>query len=157
VIGYRKALFTEGNALAVRYEVTRTIEADPERIWSLLTNADSYDEWNPAVVSLAGKIALGETISLVSIADPKRTFKLTVTGFDRPHRMVWSDGMPLGLFRGVRTYTLTPQDGGATVFHMQEVFSGVLAPLITRAIPDLTDSFAQFADGLKRGAEGGVG
>ncbi len=37
---------------------------------------------------------------------------------------------------------------------MDEVYSGPLAPLITKAIPDLTDSFAQFADGLKAAAEG---
>jgi hypothetical protein len=36
---------------------------------------------------------------------------------------------------------------------MEEVYSGPLAPLITRAIPDLTDSFAQFAEGLRAAAE----
>jgi hypothetical protein len=38
---------------------------------------------------------------------------------------------------------------------MQERYSGPLARLIARAIPDLTESFAQFADGLKRAAESG--
>jgi hypothetical protein len=44
---------------------------------------------------------------------------------------------------------------GATEFHMSEVFSGLLAPLITRTIPDLTEAFDQFADGLKQAAEAG--
>ncbi len=35
---------------------------------------------------------------------------------------------------------------------MEEVYSGPLAPLITKAIPDLTESFDQFADGLKQAA-----
>lgn len=37
---------------------------------------------------------------------------------------------------------------------MAEVFSGPLAPLITKAIPDLTESFEMFADGLETAAEG---
>ena len=71
--------------------------------------------------------------------------------------MVWSDGMPLGLFRGVRTFSLRELGDGGTAFLMQEVYSGALAGLITRAIPDLTESFAQFADGLKSAAEAPAG
>jgi hypothetical protein len=37
---------------------------------------------------------------------------------------------------------------------MTEAFRGPLAGLITKAIPDMTDSFRQFADGLKAAAEG---
>ena len=35
----------------------------------------------------------------------------------------------------------------------RKVFLGPLAPLITKSIPDMTDSFEQFADGLKSAAE----
>ena len=66
--------------------------------------------------------------------------------------MVWSDGMPLGLFRARRTFTLTPKDGG-TEFFMREVFSGLMAPLIVRSIPDLQPSFEELAACLKRRAE----
>jgi hypothetical protein len=67
--------------------------------------------------------------------------------------MVWSDGMPLGLFRGVRTFELLSQGEHVTEFTMEEVYSGLMAPLITRSIPDLTESFEKFADGLKEAAE----
>lgn len=43
--------------------------------------------------------------------------------------------------------------GLLTEFSMEEVFSGLLEPLISKSIPDMTDSFEQFADGLKRAAE----
>jgi hypothetical protein len=36
---------------------------------------------------------------------------------------------------------------------MTELLSGPLSGLITRTIPDMTDSFNQFADGLKTAAE----
>ena len=63
------------------------------------------------------------------------------------------DGLEsLGLFREIRIYTLTPRDDG-TEFSMVEVFSGPLAGLMSKVVPDMTESFAQFADGLKEAAE----
>ena len=135
------------------YSVKRTIDASSERIWALLEDASGYASWNPAVVSLKGQIAEGETIKLVSSVNPKRTFSLKVSGVEPRRTMVWSDGMPLGLFRGVRTIALRPLSDSQTEFAMQELYSGPLAKLITKAIPDLNESFAQFADGLKAAAE----
>ncbi|MGI9597630.1 MAG: SRPBCC family protein [Acidimicrobiales bacterium] len=135
-----------------RYHVERQISAPAERVWALLTDGQNYTSWNPAVVSLDGSIRQGETISLVSVVNPKRTFKLKVAEMSAPDRMVWSDGMPLGLFKGVRTYLLDERDG-VTTFSMTEEFSGPLSGMITKAIPDMTDSFNQFADGLKKAAE----
>ena len=61
--------------------------------------------------------------------------------------------MPLGLFKGVRTFTLTPENGGATKFVMREEFSGPMLPMIWGSMPDLAPSFEQFASGLKERAE----
>ena len=69
-----------------------------------------------------------------------------------PHKMVWRGGMPLGLFTGTRTFTLTPNDTGTT-FHMQEVFTGLMSGMITKSMPDLTPSFTKFAQTLKATAE----
>ena len=67
--------------------------------------------------------------------------------------MVFSGGMPLGLFKGVRTYTLEPDGSGATRFHMREEYTGPLLGMMWGSIPDLGPSFQQFADGLKARAE----
>ena len=135
------------------YSVKKTIAASADQVWALLTDAAGYPEWNSTIVSLEGRIALGNRIKLVSTVNPKRAFKLTVSEMDEPRRMVWSDGMPLGLFRGVRTFTLTPADDGATTFEMVEEFSGLLEPLISKSIPDMSDSFEEFGESLKRAAE----
>jgi hypothetical protein len=68
-------------------------------------------------------------------------------------RMVWRGGMPLGLFKGERTYTLTPKDGGVA-FAMREEFTGLMAPLITKSIPDMQPAFDEFAAALKKRSEG---
>lgn len=136
----------------MRYHVSRSIDAPAQTVWDLLTDASTYATWNPAVISIEGPINTGNTITLVSAVNPKRTFSLKVTEMQRPRRMVWADGMPLGLFKGVRTYRLVEQ-GASTEFAMTEEFSGPLAGLITKTIPDMTESFNQFADGLKQAAE----
>ena len=137
---------------AKSYTVSRQIQAPAQLVWDLLTDPSSYQDWNPAVLSIEGVMSPGSTIKLVSVASPSRTFSLTVASMQAPNRMVWSDGMPWGLFRGVRTYQLESV-GAGTAFSMTEEFSGPLSGLIVRSIPDLTESFRQFADGLKAAAE----
>jgi len=138
--------------MPTRYHVERRIDAPPEKVWALLADASTYRDWNRAVLSIDGTIAAGGTVALVSIANPKRTFKLRVTELSAPTRMVWSDGMPLGLFKGERTYLVQPREG-VTHFEMAEEYTGPLAGLFTKAIPDLTQSFDVFADSLKTAAE----
>jgi len=135
------------------YSVTRIIAAGPQVIWDLLTNASAYPEWNPAVLGIEGEIREGQTIKLTSIVNPDRQFKLKVSDVEPPRHMVWSDGMPLGLFRGARRFDVVPRGDGTSEFTMEEVYSGLMAPVITRSIPDMTDSFDKFADGLKEAAE----
>ena len=110
------------------YASSRTIAAPPEKVWALITDAANFPAWNSTIVSLEGSIKTGQRISLVSTVSPKRAFKLTVTEMDGPRRMVWADGMPLGLFRGTRTYELDATVDGGTRFQMTEVFTGPLAP-----------------------------
>jgi hypothetical protein len=135
------------------YSVKKTIAASADRVWELLTDAAGYPSWNPTIISLEGEIAVGKKIKLVSTVNPKRAFKLNVEEMRPPTRMVWADGMPLGLFKGVRTYTLSPKSDGQTDFEMVEIFSGLLEPIISKSIPDMTESFEEFAQSLKIVAE----
>ena len=135
------------------FSASTTIEASPERIWAILTDAPAYPEWDPGVDRIEGKIAPGEKITAFSKLSPGRAFPVKVTEFVPGRQMTWTGGMPLGLFKGVRTFTLAPQGNGAVEFTLREVFSGPLLPLIGRSLPDLTSSFEQFAAGLKSRAE----
>jgi hypothetical protein len=135
------------------YDATSTIKASPDAIWAILTDAPGYQAWDSGVQRVEGRIAPGEKIKVVSEANPDRTFPVKVTEFTPGRRMTWSGGMPLGLFKGVRTFTLAPGDDGTTRFTMREKYTGPLLPLIWRSMPDLGPSFRQFADGLKQRAE----
>ena len=132
--------------------VSIKIQAKPEKIWGLLTNAASFPKWNSTVQSIEGTIALGEKIKLKVPIAPERTFKLKVSAFEPAKRMVWQDGAA-PMFKGVRTFTLSPASDGTTEFSMVEVFSGVMLPMIAGSLPDFAPSFEQYAKDLKREAE----
>ncbi len=105
------------------------------------------------MIQVEGRIAPSEKIKVVSSANPKRAFAIKVTEITPGQRMVWSGGMPLGLFKGVRTFTLTPRGEGTTRFDVREEYTGPRLPMIWRSMPDLGPSFQQFATGLKERAE----
>ena len=135
------------------FQATTTIAAAPETIWAILTNASAYPEWDPGVERIEGQIAPGEKITAYTKLSPGRAFPVTVTAFEPSRKMIWASGMPLGLFKGERTFTLAPQSQGTTTFTLREEFSGPLLPLIGRSIPNMTATFEQFAAGLKSRAE----
>jgi len=135
------------------YEATTNIKASPERIWALITDAPRYTDWNTTVDKVEGKIAPGETIKVLVKVNPERAFPVKVTEFKPNERMVWSGGMPLGLFKGERTYTLAPVGNGETRFHMREEYSGPMLGMIWKSIPDLGPAFQEFAVSLKTAAE----
>jgi hypothetical protein len=137
------------------YESTALIEARPDAIWAVLTDVAAYPDWDSGVVRVEGRAAPGEKVEVVSEANPGRAFPVTVSELVAPERMTWSGGMPLGLFRGVRTFTLRPE-GAGTRFTMREEYTGPLLGLIWRSMPDLGPSFEQFARGLKARAERGA-
>ena len=135
------------------FSVTISIRSTPERIWALLTDAARYPAWNNTVSKIKGDIAPGERITVQAKVNPGRAFPVKVAEFTPAKRMVWSGGMPLGLFKGERTFTLSPQPNGQVEFSMREEYTGLLSPLITRSIPDLQPAFDEFANDLKQAAE----
>ena len=135
------------------FAVATTIHATPDRLWRILTDLAAYPRWNPTVTAVKGQIAPGEQITVQVAINPGRAFPVTVSELKPPSRMVWSGGMPLGLFTGTRTFTLTPRGDGHTEFAMREEFRGPLGFLIERSIPDLQPAFDEFAAALKREAE----
>ncbi len=134
------------------YEASSLIEATPERVWPVLTDAATWPDWDSGVIKVQGRVAVGEKISLTVEANPGRAFPVTVTTLDQPHLMVFRGGMPLGLFTGQRTYTLAPEGSGTRVT-MREEYTGPMAGMIFRSIPDLGPSFRQFVEGLKQRVE----
>ncbi len=134
------------------YAVERDISAKASRIWEILTDPKQLSDGSFSILKIDGDIVAGQTISLWSEVAPKQRFRIKVAAIG-PEEMVWSSGMPLGLFRGTRRFTVRP-NGVSTMFSMTETYTGPLAGRMKKMIPNLQPSFDKFADALKATAEG---
>ena len=89
----------------MQYTTSTTISATPEAIWDILVDISNWTEWDTTIQEIEGNAAPGGKIKLRAKVNPGRAFSLNVTEFSPPGRMVWTGGMPLGLFKGERTFT----------------------------------------------------
>jgi hypothetical protein len=131
--------------------VTVNIRTRAERIWRLLTDADYFPHWNSTIAGIEGHIREGERLRL-RIPGTKRTFTPKVLGVVPCERMTWTGGFA-PLFKGVRTFALTPRDDESTDFAMTERFSGLMLPLVKGSLPDFGPIFERYANDLKNEAE----
>jgi hypothetical protein len=134
------------------YESSVLIAAAPEAVWAVLADASRYPDWDSGVTDVDGDIVDGGRITVHTEVNPRRAFPVLVA-LDPPRLMVWTGGLPLGLFRGTRTFGLDDAPGGATLFTMREEYTGPLLGLVWRTMPDLQPSFDRFVAGLKARVE----
>jgi len=136
-----------------QFEAQTTIAATPEKVWSVLIDTENWPQWDPTCERIEGNVVLGEKVKAFSKLSPGRAFPVKVVELVPNEQMTWQGGMPLGLFKGVRSFTLK-EDGDGTAFTVRETFSGPMLAVIGGTIPDLTEPFAQFVAGLKNRSEG---
>ena len=145
------------------FETSTTIQASPERVWEILTDTRSWSEWDSGVVDVDGEPAEGGRLKIRSELNPKRAYPVKVTELEpnrrmtelEPNRrMAWAGRGAARPLQGRAHLHPDPGEGeGRTRFELREEFSGPLLPLIWRTMPDMNDSFRQFASGLKERAE----
>jgi hypothetical protein len=138
----------------VEYVSTSTINARPDVVWAILTDAVRYGEWNPEILAIDGRLAFGERIKArVRLGSgAMRTVPMRVTGFAAPSRMEWTGGLPLGLFVGRREFTVTASGPGSE-FRLHLRMSGPLLSLILKSVGNRQPEVDSFAAALKQRAE----
>jgi hypothetical protein len=132
--------------------VATLIEAPAATIWSLLTDLHAQARWNSTLASIDGKVALGKRVSFRVPEAPRQTFSPRVVAYDDGRSMVWRLSYGL-LLASDRTYRLKPGPGGSTEFSLDEVFRGLLLPLVARTFPNFGRMFERTAADLKAEAE----
>ena len=138
----------------MRFATRIDIRSRPEVVWKLLTDLAGYSTWNTTVDKVEGTIELGNKIAIHAKIAPGKAFPVKVTTLEEPRRMVWTGGAPLKfVFKGERTFLVTPKTADTVEFSMEEVFDGLMASMITKSIPDLQPAFDEFAACLKARAE----
>jgi hypothetical protein len=141
----------------MRFATRIDIRSRPEVVWKLLTDLAGYPIWNTTVEKAEGTISLGSKVTIFAKLAPGKAFPVKVTTLEPPRKMVWTGGAPLKfVFKGERTFLVTPKTTDTVEFSMEEVFDGLMAGVIGKSIPDLQPVFDEFAACLKARAEAGA-
>ena len=136
-----------------QFEAKITIEAKPEDVWKVLVDVNSWPEWDKYCDRIEGEVVLGKKVTAFTKLAPGRGFKVKVSELEDNKYMVWSGGMPFGLFKGKREWILNELGKSKVEFVTRETFSGPLVKLFGSKLPDLNEPFQAFVSGLKNKVE----
>lgn len=102
--------------MTLKFETQATISASPDQVWKVLVDTASWPSFDPFCERVEGTPQLGGKLKVFSKLSPGRGFGIKVTQLDPPRKMVWSGGMPFGLFKGERTYVIRDAAAGVSDF-----------------------------------------
>jgi hypothetical protein len=106
------------------------IDAPPSVVWEVITDLESYADWNPFIPKATGEVRVGERL-LIRVEPPGSfggTFRPRVKGVEPERRLVWLGRLGLPhLFDGRHALVLEPLDGERTRFLQRETFGGLAA------------------------------
>ncbi len=114
------------------YQTTFAVAASSDRVWEVISDFDSWSEWNPSVPSIRGDLEVGNTcaVKLVMPGRPSVKVKVTLTDVDPGRRFAWHGNIVHDrFFAGDRSLEIEPQaDGTVLVTHTEEV-TGAFFPV----------------------------
>jgi hypothetical protein len=132
------------------------INAQPEKVWAVLTDFERHPTWNPFIKSIEGEKAVGKQLK-VFIQPPSgsgMTFKPDVLAFDANKEFRWKGKLFVkGIFDGEHYFQLIDMGDGTTKFIHGENFSGFLVPLMGGALDKTKAGFELMNEALKRECE----
>ena len=134
------------------------IEAPTTIVWEILTDLNSYKDWNPFIISSEGEVAEGSRLrnQMRPPGGKTITFKPTVTAVEADSYFEWLGrlGIP-GLFDGRHQFKLEAV-GDGTRFIQSEEFTGILVPLFAKMLNNKTrPGFEAMNREIKKRAEMG--
>lgn len=127
------------------------IPAPPDAVWQVLAETERYDEWNPFMTQLSGRLAVGERLAVtIHPGGRSMTFRPTVLAIEEGTFVRWRGrlGVP-GIFDGEHELRLVPLPDGGTRLVQREVFSGLLVPVMRRVLDDTEPGFAAMNAALR--------
>ena len=108
------------------------ISADPQKVWDVLKDFDSYPEWNPCLLSVTGEKSIGSmlTISINPAYFINKRFKARLLEYSNEKGIRWYGRLRIPhMFAGNHSFEILPTSSGV-MFIQQEEFSGILVPFL---------------------------
>jgi hypothetical protein len=136
------------------------IDSTPERVWELLTDFDSFPDWNPFITRASGRVAIGERITVRLRLFGKRgtTLRPRIIKLEPNREFHWLAhmGRP-GIFDVERTFKIEQIDGRVR-FSQSEICTGVLTELLFAAGigPRILNGYERLNAAIKARAEEGT-
>ena len=117
---------------AIRAEVE--IDAPIEKVWAVLRDIPGYAAWNPFTPRIDTSLVLGTPVMLHVAMKPGKPLlvqKETMSQYEEGRLMAWGDVMGAApLLKFERVQELTPLSSARTRYVTEDVFSGLLVPLV---------------------------
>ena len=133
------------------------IHATPEKVWSVLTDFESYPAWNPFIKSVKGKAEVGSklTVTIMQSGDKGTTFKPKVLTVVPSKELSWLGRLLLpNIFDGKHKFELIDNSNDTTTFRQSENFTGILVPFFKKQLENNTaKGFEKMNKKLKELAE----
>jgi len=140
-----------------------TISAPVERVWTTLTDLDSYPEWNPFIVRAKGSPEVGERLELAMVPGaveggrPTTMRPRVLASSGRQLRWLGHLGIP-GIFDGEHVFELQDLGDDTTRLVQREHFRGLLVPFTRSFLEGKTRAgFEAMNRSLKERVEGDGG
>ena len=113
------------------------INASVEKVWSVFTNFSEYPKWNPFIVSVEGKVSLGNRMKVKALSPDSNEmiFNPKIIVYKEPEELQWSGHFLFpGLFDGRHIFKIIDNGNGTVTFIQKEVFTGILVPLYSKML-----------------------
>lgn len=113
------------------------IDAEAERVWEVLTDFSSYQEWNPMIKRASGELRVGARLQLHFEPAGRKGHdfrpKLLVVEANRELRWLGQPGFPK-LFESEHTFILEPKGDGTIHLDHDFIAYGLLTPLARKRV-----------------------
>ena len=134
--------------------VETEIEASATDIWDVLTDFETYEEWNPVFVEAHGEAKQNARIwmRVEPSGGPDRDWVMRITEHDEPRRLEWVGTLlaPF-VFRGLHAFELEPLEGDRTLVANHERMNGLLSRFID--IEQFHEEYEAVNEALKQRVE----
>jgi len=134
-------------------EITTEIEisAPPSKVWSILTDINSWQEWSPIIKESHGTASVGSELTITMMGKeqgkdgPK--YNPIITELEEPNYLRWRAHMLTGIiFTNYKVLELEESNSGTRLIH-KEMFKGLLAPILCgqmeKGVPPMLNSMNQ--------------
>lgn len=133
------------------------IDAPAEKVWSILTDFESFDDWNPFIQVKKGKLETGAQLEILLQPPGQKamTMRPTVVKVEPVKEFRWLGSLWVrGIFDGEHAFRIEELDENRSRLIQCERFRGVLVPLILHLMgKNIEQGFESMNLSLKKESE----